>query len=147
MGLLKEFKDFALKGNVMDMAIGVIIGGAFGTIVTSLTDSFINPLIGVFTGGVQKDADGNPMVVGGQFTINGVDFPYGKFISAVIYFIIIALILFLLLKAINTATAKAAKAAEKLKKEKAEEEAAAPEEPSEEVKLLTEIKDILASKQ
>lgn len=144
MGLLKEFKDFALKGNVMDMAIGVIIGGAFGTIVTSLTNSFINPLISVFTGGVQKDADGKPIIVGGKFTISGVDFPYGEFVSAVIYFLIIALILFLLLKAINKASEKAAKAAEKLKKEKAEEEAAAPEEPSDEVKLLTEIKDILS---
>ena len=147
MGFMKEFKDFALKGNVMDMAIGVIIGGAFGSIVTALTTSFINPLIAVCTGGMQKDADGKPVLVGGKFTISGVDFDYGAFISAVVYFIIIALILFLMLKAINKATEAAAKAAEKLKKEKAEEEAAAPEEPSEEVKLLTEIKDILASKQ
>lgn len=147
MGFMKEFKDFALKGNVMDMAIGVIIGGAFSTIVTKLTDCFITPLIAVCTGGMQKDADGNLQVVGGSFTINGVAFEYGQFISAVVNFIIIALILFLMLKAINKATEAAAKAAEKLKKEKAEEEAAAPEEPSEEVKLLTEIKDILASKQ
>ena len=147
MGFMKEFKEFALKGNVMDMAIGVIIGGAFSSIVTALTTSFITPLIAVFTGGVQKDENGVMQVVGGTFKINGVDFNYGAFISAVINFLVIALILFLMLKAVNKASEVAAKAAEKLKKEKAEEEAAAPEEPSEEVKLLTEIKDILASKQ
>lgn len=100
---ISEFKAFALKGNVMDMAIGVIIGGAFSSIVTSLTDNFINPLIAVITGGVKTDADGNPQIVGGSFTINGVDFSYGAFISAIINFLIIALILFLLLKAINKA--------------------------------------------
>ena len=147
MGFMKEFKEFALKGNVMDMAIGVIIGGAFSSIVTALTTSFITPLIAVFTGGVQKDENGVMQVVGGTFQINGVDFNYGAFISAVINFLVIALILFIMLKAVNKASEVAAKAAEKLKKEKAEEEAAAPEEPSEEVKLLTEIKDILASKQ
>ena len=59
-GFLKEFKEFALKGNVMDMAVGVIIGAAFGNIVTALTDDFINPLISLATGGVKYDADGNP---------------------------------------------------------------------------------------
>lgn len=139
MSLLSEFKDFALKGNVMDMAVGVIIGGAFGNIVTALTDSFITPLIQAITGN-------DEVQVGGQFVINGAAFTYGAFISAVINFLIIALILFLMLKAINTASEKAAAiAAAKLKKEK-EEEAAKPAEPSEEVKLLTEIKDLLASK-
>lgn len=147
MGFMKEFKEFALKGNVMDMAIGVIIGGAFSTIVTKLTDCFITPLIAVCTGGVEKDENGVMQVVGGKFTISGVDFNYGEFVSAVVNFIVIALILFIMLKLINKASEAAAKAAEKLKKEKAEEEAAAPEEPSEEVKLLTEIKDLLASKQ
>lgn len=138
MSLLSEFKEFALKGNVMDMAVGVIIGGAFGNIVTALTDSFITPLIQAVTGNDQVE-------VGGQFVINGAAFTYGAFISAVINFLIIALILFLMLKAINTASDKAAAiAAAKLKKEK-EEEAAKPAEPSEEVKLLTEIKDLLAA--
>ena len=144
MSLLSEFKDFALKGNVMDMAVGVIIGGAFSTIVTSLTDNFITPLIGLATGGAQKDENGVIQTVAGTFTVKGCEFNYGAFISSVINFLIIALILFLLLKAINTATAKAsALAAAKLKKEKAEEEAK-PAEPSAEVKLLTEIKDLLA---
>ena len=128
MSLLSEFKDFALKGNVMDMAVGVIIGAAFGNIVTALTDNFINPLIAVIFGGNSEDG----LQIGGQFAIRGVAFN--------------ALVLFIILKAINTASAKAAAlAAAKLKKEK-EEEAEKPAEPSEEVKLLTEIKDILASK-
>ena len=91
---LEEFKAFALKGNVMDMAIGVIIGAAFGNIVTALTDSFINPLLSLIPGNGE---------VGGAFTINGVAFTYGKFITAVINFIIMALVLFMLLKAINKA--------------------------------------------
>ena len=142
MSLLSEFKDFALKGNVMDMAVGVIIGAALGNIVTALTDNFINPLIAVIFGGNSEDG----LQIGGQFAIRGVAFNYGAFLSAVVNFLIIALVLFIILKAINTASAKAAAlAAAKLKKEK-EEEAEKPAEPSEEVKLLTEIKDILASK-
>ena len=141
MSLLSDFKDFALKGNVMDMAVGVIIGAAFGNIVTALTDNFINPLIAVIFGGNSEDG----LQIGGQFVIRGVAFNYGAFLSAVVNFLIIALVLFLILKAINTASAKAAAlAAAKLKKDK-EEEAAKPAEPSEEVKLLTEIKEILAS--
>ena len=113
---LNEFKEFALKGNVMDMAIGVIIGAAFGNIVSSLTDSFINPLIALIFGGNSEDG----LQIGGQFVINGVAFNYGGFISAVINFLIIAFILFLMLKAVNGAL----KAAEGLKK--TEEAAAEP---------------------
>ena len=138
MGFLKEFKEFAMKGNVMDMAIGVIIGAAFGNIVSSLTDNFINPLIAVIFGGNSEDG----LQIGGQFTVRGVAFNYGSFLSAVVNFLIIALVLFLILKAINTATEKA----KKLAKKKEEEEAAAPAEPSEEVKLLTEIRDALKNK-
>ena len=94
---MEEFKKFALKGNVMDMAVGVIIGGAFTTIVTSLTDNFINPLIALCTGG----ANGEGVVIGGTFTIGGVAFNYGAFLSAVINFLIMAFILFCMLKAIN----------------------------------------------
>ena len=130
---IEEFKAFALKGNVMDMAIGVIIGAAFGSIVTALTDSFINPLIAVITGGAEKDENGVMQVVGGTFTVRGVEFTYGAFISAVINFLIIALILFCLIKAVNRAM--------EIGKKKAEEEAAA-EPPKEEV-LLTEIRDLL----
>ena len=98
---LQEFKTFALKGNVMDMAVGVIIGAAFQAIVTALTSDFINPLIAALTGGVNVDENGNPVYVGGKFVVNGVEFNYGDFASAVINFLIMALILFLLLKAVN----------------------------------------------
>jgi large conductance mechanosensitive channel len=100
---IKEFKEFALKGNVMDMAIGVIIGAAFGNIVSSLTDSFINPLIALIFGGNSEDG----VQIGGQFKINGVAFDYGSFLSAVVNFLIIALVLFLMLKAVNGALSKA----------------------------------------
>lgn len=136
-GFLKEFKEFALKGNVMDMAIGVIIGAAFGNIVTSLTDNFINPLIAVCTGGVQKDENGVMQVIGGSFSVNGVDFNYGAFISAVVNFLIIALILFFLIKTVNKAMSLGKKKAEE------EEKAAAPPEPTKEELLLTEIRDLL----
>ena len=139
---LQEFKEFALKGNVMDMAVGVIIGGAFGNIVTALTDSFITPLIQAITGS-------DSVEVGGEFVINGAHFTYGAFISAIINFIILALIPFCMLRAINKATTAAEEAAKKLKKEeekKAEEAAAAPAEPSKEEVLLTEIRDLLAKK-
>lgn len=98
---IKEFKEFALKGNVMSMAVGVIIGGAFQSIVTALTSSFINPLIALVTGGAKVDENGNPVYVGGQFVINGVTFDYGAFVSAVINFLIMAIILFSLIKAMN----------------------------------------------
>lgn len=97
----EEFKKFALKGNVMDLAVGVIIGAAFQNIVTALTGSFINPLIALVTGGVQHDEAGNPIYIGGNFTINGVVFDYGTFVSAVINFVIMAFILFLLIKGVN----------------------------------------------
>ena len=91
-GLLKEFKEFALKGNVMDMAIGVIIGGAFGAIITSLCDSFINPLINGI-GGVE---------VGGTIKIyGGQEILWGNFVTAVINFVIIAFVLFMMLKVMN----------------------------------------------
>ncbi|MBP7185712.1 MAG: large conductance mechanosensitive channel protein MscL [Ruminococcus sp.] len=129
---LQEFKEFALKGNVMDMAIGVIIGAAFGSIVSALTDNFINPLIALITGGAKKDENGVMQLVGGKFTVNGVDFNYGAFLSAVLNFLIIALILFCLIKAVNKAMA--------IGKKKEEEKPAEP--PKEEV-LLTEIRDLL----
>ena len=130
---LEEFKAFALKGNVLDMAIGVIIGAAFGNIVSALTDNFINPLIACITGGAKKDENGVMQLVGGKFSINGIDFNYGAFLSAVLNFLIIAFILFCLLKAVNKAMS--------LGKKKEEEEKSA-EPPKEEV-LLTEIRDLL----
>lgn len=133
---LQEFKEFALKGNVMDMAVGVIVGAAFGNIVSSLTDNFINPLIAVITGGAKKDENGVMQLVGGKFSINGIDFNYGAFLSSVLNFLIIALILFCLIKAVNTAMTIG-------KKKKEEEEAAKPVEPSKEEILLTEIRDLI----
>ncbi len=131
----EEFKAFALKGNVMSMAVGVIIGGAFQSIVTALTNSFINPLIALIMGGVQRDENGNPIYIGGKFTINGIDFTYGSFLSAVINFLIMALILFLMVRAMNKLM--------ELGKKKEEEKPAAPPEPSKEEVLLTEIRDLL----
>ena len=132
---LAEFKEFALKGNVMSMAVGVIIGGAFQAIVAALTSSFINPLIALVTGGTEVDENGNPIYVGGKFTINGVDFDYGAFLSAVINFLIMAIILFMLIEAMNKVM--------EMGKKKEEEKPAEP--PKEEV-LLTEIRDLLKEK-
>lgn len=123
--LISEFKDFAMKGNVVDMAVGVIIGGAFGKIVSSLVDDVIMPLIGVVTGGIDFS--------GLAVTIGDAKLTYGMFIQNVIDFLIIALCIFFMIKGINKLTHK-----------KAEEPApeAAPE-PSAEEKLLTEIRDLL----
>ena len=119
---MTEFKEFALKGNVMDMAVGVIVGAAFQNIVNSLTSSFINPLIGLITGGAKTDENGNIIVSAGKWSpVKGVEFAYGDFISAVVNFLVIALVLFLILKAVNLASAKtAALAASKLAAEKEE---------------------------
>ena len=105
-----EFKEFISKGNVMDMAVGIIVGGAFTAIVSALTDNIINPLIGsIFK------MDFSDLAV----TINGAELKYGAFIMAVINFIIIAFVLFLIVKGMNTLRAKAEK-----KKKKEEVEAA-----------------------
>lgn len=134
---IEEFKTFALKGNVMSMAVGVIIGGAFQSIVTALTNSFINPLIALITGGVEKDPEtGALKYIGGYFEINGVKFDYGAFLSDVINFIIMALILFLLVKGMNSLMGLG-------KKKKKEEEKPAPPAPTKEEVLLTEIRDLL----
>lgn len=137
--LLAEFKEFAIKGNAMSMAVGVIIGGAFQSIVTSLTENFIKPLIAVFTGGVKTDEAGNPQYIGGSFSINGIEFNYGAFLSAVINFLIMALILFMLVKLMNKALSIGHK--------KKEEEPAAPPPPDPQIVLLTEIRDSLKEKQ
>lgn len=124
-GFISEFKAFILRGNVMDMAIGVIIGGAFASIVNALTEDFINPLINGI-GGAK---------VGGQIKIYGGQvIKYGDFITSVINFIIMAFILFLLLKFVN-------KLMDIGKKKEEEKPAVAIE--SEEVKLLREISETL----
>ncbi len=127
MGFISEFKEFAMKGNVMDMAVGVIIGGAFGKIVTSLVNDILMPIIGIVTGGID--------FTGLKATIGEANITYGQFIQNVIDFIIVAFCIFLMLKAIN-----------KLNRKKAEPEApAAPAGPTQE-ELLAEIRDLLKQK-
>ncbi|MBP3857003.1 MAG: large conductance mechanosensitive channel protein MscL [Ruminiclostridium sp.] len=141
-GFLKEFKEFALKGNVMDMAVGVLIGGAFSGIVTALTNDFINPLISSIGGAEIAGMIRLPWVNYEGLDadqIKALSLDYGEFITTVINFLIMALIIFLLMKGINKLMS--------LGKKKAEEEAAAapPPEPSKEEVLLTEIRDLLAA--
>lgn len=93
-----EFKEFALKGNVMDLAVGVIIGAAFQNIVTALTSDFITPLFTALTG---KTDENGGIVIGGTFTFRGATFNYGDFISSIVNFVIMAFILFLLIKGTN----------------------------------------------
>jgi large conductance mechanosensitive channel len=107
---INEFKEFISRGNVMDMAVGIIIGGAFTTIVSSLVDDIINPILGVFGG---MNFDQYSIVLSGDSTLN-----YGKFITAVINFLIMALVVFIMVKVLNTASKKFAK--------KEDEEPAAP---------------------
>ncbi len=92
MKIFKEFKEFVMRGNVMDLAVGVIIGGAFGAIVTSLTDDIISPILGIFGGMDFSDLAVN---------VNGANIAYGKFITAIINFLIMALIIFLIVKGVN----------------------------------------------
>ncbi|MDO9187326.1 MAG: large conductance mechanosensitive channel protein MscL [Bacteroidia bacterium] len=122
MGFVKEFKTFALKGNVIDLAVGVVIGSAFGGIVKSLVDDIITPAILTPALKAAHLADLN------QLVIPGTAIKYGSFISQIISFALIALTLFLIIKALNSAKKK--------------EEAAAPQGPTQE-QLLTEIRDLL----
>ena len=128
MGFITEFKEFAMKGNVMDMAVGVIIGGAFGKIVSSLVDNVLMPLVGLVTGGV----DFSTLAV----TVGDAEVKYGMFIQNVVDFLIVAFCIFLMLKGIN-----------KLNRKK-EEPAPAPEEPKgpTQEELLAEIRDLLKKK-
>ncbi|MGH1388707.1 MAG: large-conductance mechanosensitive channel protein MscL [Aeromonas jandaei] len=134
MSLIQEFKAFASRGNVIDMAVGIIIGAAFGKIVSSFVGDVIMPPIGLILGGVDfsdlaitlKAAEGSaPAVV----------IAYGKFIQTIIDFLIISFAIFMGLKAINTL------------KKKQEEEAAAPAAPTKDQELLTEIRDLLKAQQ
>lgn len=128
MGMLKEFKEFAMRGNVIDLAVGVVIGGAFGKIVTSLVDDVITPAI--LTPALNAANLDNLS----QLVIPGTAIKYGNFISNVISFMIIAFALFLIIKGIN-----------QLNKKKAEVPAEPPAPTKEEV-LLTEIRDLLKEK-
>ena len=137
MGMMKEFKDFAVKGNVMDMAIGIIIGGAFGTIVKSLVSDVLMPPIGLLMGGVDF---ANLFHVLGEGSFETLDaakeagaatINYGIFINNIISFLIVAFAVFMLVKGLNSA-----------KKKEAEAPAEPPKPSSEEV-LLGEIRDLL----
>ena len=137
---IQEFKDFAVKGNAVDMAVGVIIGGAFGKIVTSIVDDIIMPPIGWLIGGVQFSdlkIQLPEVQLQGVEHMESVTINYGNFLQNVFNFIIIAFCVFLLVKAIN-----------KLSQKKKEEPAApAPDpEPTAEEKLLSEIRDLLKNK-
>ena len=141
---LEEFKAFAMRGNVIDMAVGVVIGGAFGAITTSVVNDIIMPLISMLTGGldfsawkwVLKEAVFNEA---GEEITAAVSVNYGNLISVIVNFIIIAFAIFCVVKALN-------KARELTEKKKQEEAPAAPPEPSAEEKLLTEIRDLLKNK-
>lgn len=134
MSMLKEFKEFAMRGNVIDLAVGVVIGGAFGKIVTSLVNDVIMPPIGLITGGVDfsdmkwviKAADNSDPA----HKVAEVALQYGVFINTLIQFIIIAFAIFLMVKVVNRLSRK-------------QEEAAAPAAPPADVALLTEIRDLL----
>jgi len=141
MGFIKEFKEFALKGNVMDMAVGVIIGGAFGKIITSLVDDILMPLISTLTGGVSFvdlfcSLDGGTYKTLAEAKEAGAAvFAYGQFIQNIIDFIIVALCIFFMIKAMNKLN----------RKKEVPEEPAAPAGPTQE-ELLTEIRDLLKTK-
>lgn len=145
-GFFAEFKEFISRGNVLDMAVGVIIATAFGKITTSLVNDVFMPLIGWLIGEIDLSTLNitlSPEKLAGDGTVakEAVVIGIGTFVSAVIDFVLVAFVVFLMIKAFNAAKDKA----ESLKKK--EEEAAAAEEPapepSEEVKLLTEIRDLL----
>lgn len=145
-GFFAEFKEFISRGNVLDMAVGVIIATAFGKITTSLVNDVFMPLIGWFIGEIDLSTlnitlSPEKLAEDGTVAKEAVVIGIGTFVSAVIDFVLVALVVFIMIKAFNAAKDKA----ESLKKK--EEEAAAAEEPapepSEEVKLLTEIRDLL----
>lgn len=123
MGLFSEFKTFAMRGNVMDLAVGVVIGGAFGLIINSLVGDVIMPIIGILTGGID--------FTGLSYTVGSAAIAYGKFIQAIFSFTIIAFVLFLVIKGMNAT------------KKKTEEAPAAHAAPSSEEILLAEIRDLL----
>jgi large conductance mechanosensitive channel len=127
--MLKEFRDFIARGNVIDLAVGIIIGASFTAIVTSIVEDLVNPLIGLIVGGIDFSSV--------SFGVGDAQFMIGNFINAVIKFVIIAWVVFLIVKAVNRVTKIAAK-----------KEEAAPEEPKAptQEELLVEIRDLLKTR-
>ncbi|MBQ6747253.1 MAG: large conductance mechanosensitive channel protein MscL [Bacteroidaceae bacterium] len=144
MGFVKEFKEFAMKGNVMDMAVGVIIGGAFGKIVTSMVNDVLMPVISLCTGGIDftnlfvnlSGSEKYDTIAAAQEAGASV-LAYGQFIQNVVDFIIVAFCIFLMIKGMNKLTKK---------KEEAPAPAPEPPAPTKEETLLTEIRDLLKNK-
>lgn len=126
--MLKEFKKFISQGNVLDLAIGMIIGASFKAIVDSFVNDIVSPILGIFLGGI----DFSQLSI----TVGQAQIMYGNFINSIISFLIIAFVLFMVVKAINTAK-------EKMSRNKAVEEDAEEAAPSKEEVLLTEIRDLL----
>lgn len=122
-GFIKEFKEFISRGSVIDLAVAVVIGGAFTKIVNSLVDDIIMPIIGVIIGGINFE---NLMI-----TVGTAEIKYGMFIQAIVNFLLIALVIFSIIKSINQF------------KKKEEEKPEEPAAPSEDIVLLTEIRDLL----
>jgi large conductance mechanosensitive channel len=137
MDMLNEFKAFIARGNVMDLAVGVIIGGAFGLIVSSLVDDIIMPIVGAIFGGLDFSNFFIPLAAGVSATTldaareQGAVLAYGNFLTVLINFLILAWIIFLMVRAVNSM------------RKKEEEAPAAPAAPPADVALLTEIRDLL----
>lgn len=130
---VQEFKEFAMRGNVMDLAVGVIIGGAFGKITTSLVDNMISPIISALTGKIQLNE--LAIVIPGLPGQSGIPIAYGSFLQAIIDFLITALVIFVMVKLMN-------RLRDQVHAKEEEAPPAAPE-PSKEELLLTEIRDLL----
>jgi large conductance mechanosensitive channel len=141
MGILSEFKQFIARGNVMDMAVGIVVGAAFTAIVTSLVGDVINPIIGMIIGGIDFSNYYLDLSQGGYATLKEAEtagapiIKYGLFINAVIKFLIVAFVVFMMVKQIN-----------RLKSQFEEKKDAAPYAPPADVVLLTEIRDLLKQK-
>lgn len=139
--MLKEFQEFISKGNVMDLAVGVIIGGAFGLIVNSLVNDIIMPIVGAIFGGFDFSNYFLPLSANVTATTlaearkQGAVFAYGSFFTVLINFLILAWIIFLMVKGVNT-----------MRRRLVKEKEAAPSAPPADVQLLTEIRDLLAKK-
>ena len=142
MGMISEFKEFAMKGNLVDLATGFILGGAFSTVVSSLVDDVIMPPLGLLLGGVDFSnlfvnlGDGEFATLAAAEEAGAPIIRYGQFINAVISFLIVALVLFFIIKAVNRAKVQF----------EGEPEPEADPEPTTEEKLLTDIRDLIAAK-